>query len=576
MVLNLKKLWGIFPKKHKYSSFLIIFLVFTSSALEILGISLILPLLSVLVESNSSINFSIFSNIISPSSDLSNEFIFISGFIILSLIYLLKFLILIFTFWYQSKFIHNIKYFLSKNLFSLYLKSNYEFHIQGNSAIFVRNVSSESSNILNTILSPIIIVFSEFILVLGILIFILFKEPLGGFVLMIFFIFAIYLFQNITKNKLKKFSQIRAQNDGLRYKSILEGLNGIKDIKLLNKEDSFIESFKNYAKKSFNAEQKSFFLNQIPRIWLEFVCILGITLLITIMYLKSYSPDQIIPIIGLFAFAAFRILPSSNRILNSIQLIRYGKVSLDIYMKELELTYKKDTSQNDKKLCKFNNEIELRNISYSYPGSNIKSITNINLQIKKGEILGIIGRSGSGKTTLVDIVLGLLCPTGGSIYVDNNLIDVRSTDWKGLFGYVQQNIFLIDDSFKKNIALGVDDRNISDQDLIYAMNCAQLSSFINSLPQKEETNIGEKGVKVSGGQRQRIAIARALYKRPSILILDEATSALDPDTEKSIMESIADLKGDCTIIIITHRFSTLKICDKVLELEKSKLKIVDI
>ena len=261
--------------------------------------------------------------------------------------------------------------------------------------------------------------------------------------------------------------------------------------------------------------------------------------------------------------------------MNSIQQVRYGKISLDIYLKELELT-DTFTKNSENVELNFKNEIHLQNISYSYPKSKSESVKNINLKIKKGELLGIVGKSGSGKTTIIDIILGLLYPTTGTISIDKNLIDTRNLIWRSLFGYVQQDIFLIDDSLKKNIALGVAEEEINYQNLQYAINSAQLSNFVDSLPLKVETNVGEKGVKISGGQRQRIAIARALYFRPSVLILDEATSALDIETEKNVMESISNLKGKCTIIIISHRLSILDNCDRVFKLEKDKLELVDL
>ena len=232
------------------------------------------------------------------------------------------------------------------------------------------------------------------------------------------------------------------------------------------------------------------------------------------------------------------------------------------------------TFQTNYNSISFTKNLELKNIYYAYPESNINVLKDINLTINKGDLIGIIGKSGGGKTTLVDVILGLLHPTSGSLYIDNKLIDSRTKNWRNLFGYVQQDDFLIDDSLKNNIALGVKEDNIKQQDLLFAIRSANLESFIESLPNKINTNVGEKGIKISGGQRQRIAIARALYFKPSILILDEATSALDSKTEVEVMDAINSLKGKSTIIMISHRASTLLKCNMIYELKDSGLQKV--
>ena len=316
MFKNLQKLWKVLPKNHQSGIYFIVSLILISSLLELVGIGLIFPLLSLLSGNIILDNYPLLNYFIDKIGNPSKKELIIYGFLLINVVYICKFLFLIFAYFMQSKFLHDIKYFLSKKLFSSYMNSNYEFHINSNSAIFIRNISMESSNLLNNVLSPTIIILTESILVIGITLFLLYQEPLGGSILIIYFIFSIYFFQNLTKNKIKKISQIRLENDGLRYKSIVESFNGIKQIKLLGKEYSFINKFKYHAKKAFNAEQKNFFLSQMPRIWLELICIVGLTLLIIILIFQIDPIERIIPTVGLFGFAAFRILPLSNRILN--------------------------------------------------------------------------------------------------------------------------------------------------------------------------------------------------------------------------------------------------------------------
>jgi ABC-type multidrug transport system fused ATPase/permease subunit len=304
---------------------------------------------------------------------------------------------------------------------------------------------------------------------------------------------------------------------------------------------------------------------------LELLAVIGVSLLVIIMTLQSKSSTELIPVLGVFVAAAFRMIPSINRIMNSLQTIAFAQSVLDVLAKQFKIIEKFENVEETKTNFEFNNEIIVSNLYFKYPDSEKNALNNVNVVIKKGDFVGFIGTSGSGKSTLIDNIAGLLIPISGSIHVDNVDINTNIKGWQSQIGYVPQSIFLIDDSLKKNIAFGVNENEIDQIRLNKAIIDSQLNDVIQRLPDGIDTIVGERGIRLSGGERQRIGIARALYNNPEILILDEATSSLDNETEKDFMSSINALQGIKTIIIIAHRLTTIQNCNKIFELKNGVL-----
>ena len=308
-------------------------------------------------------------------------------------------------------------------------------------------------------------------------------------------------------------------------------------------------------------------LRDLPKIYLELIAVLALLILIFILLKLNYSLDNVVIIIGLFAAAAFKILPCVNRILGSFVNMRYGIASLNIIYKDLNIQISKASNKffREKKLS-FKSNIILKNLEYSYPNINKKVLDNINLEIKSNSTIGLVGESGSGKTTLIDLIIGILNPSKGDIFVDDSNIKINKRLWQNNIGYIPQFIYLIDDTIKKNIALGVREDKIDEKKITESIKISQMENFVKELPNKANTKIGELGVRLSGGQRQRIGIARALYFDPNLLVLDEATSSLDEATEKEIIDSISHMRGKKTIIISSHKKSILNECDEIFEI----------
>ena len=311
-------------------------------------------------------------------------------------------------------------------------------------------------------------------------------------------------------------------------------------------------------------------ISSLPRFFLELISIIGISGFA--FYLIKVDNTNLFSTLGVFIAATFRIIPSINKIITSLQNLKYQDSSLDLLVNESKKLGKENRQNKNYSLTKFDRTIKLKNINFKYSKKGISILKNIYLKINKGEMIGIVGGSGSGKTTLIDIILGLHKPDSGEIIIDDLVIkDYKIKNLIKGIGYVPQNIFLIDDTIKNNIALGIPPDKINDEYLFSAIKNAQLDNFINDLPSGVETKVGEKGIQISGGQIQRIGIARALYNQPEILILDEATSALDNKTERNFIDSIEILKKKQTIIMIAHRMTSLKNCDKIFELDSGVL-----
>jgi ABC-type multidrug transport system fused ATPase/permease subunit len=309
----------------------------------------------------------------------------------------------------------------------------------------------------------------------------------------------------------------------------------------------------------------------MPKIWLEFVAVIALAVLVIAILFQNKDYGTILPTLGLFAVAAFRMIPSAIKILNAVQNIRYNEVSINIIYEDLKLEIP-ELVLSTSEIIKFKS-LEVKLLNFSYPDSSNLVLNNISFKIQKGQSIGIVGKSGSGKSTLVDILLGLLTPTNGEIVINNENINdskLNLRGWQNAIGYVPQSIYLTDDTLRKNIAFGLPNNKIDDNAIIQAVKNAQLDEFIKSLPEGLDTQVGERGVRLSGGQRQRIGIARALYHNPSVLVLDEATSALDNSTEEAVMKCIENLKNK-TIIIVAHRLTTVKNCDFIIRLEKGEI-----
>lgn len=562
----LKKIIFILSPKQIKGIVLISLLLFLGMILEAFGLGVLLPIISFILEPETLINNS--KQFLSP--ELQNSLLNLNQrkylpLILLSIfvgVYFFKFLYLAFLTYKQNNFIAKLNNEFCLRLVSKYLRSNYKFFINNNSSLLLKNVQIETHNV-NVYFNCLIVIFIEIGLITAIITTLILIEPFAAISVFFFLGGLALVFYRFTKNRLQNLGKIKQKIDADISKRLIEAFEGIKEIKILMKESFILESLKN----SYNSQAKIISnhqtIVQLPRYYLEFISALGISFFVIILLLNNSDTTKIISILALFVAATFRILPSLNKIIYSFQNLKYYRSSLDLIYNEFKDEMVSD-DKDDKRL-KLTQKISINNLMFNY--SDKKDLfKNLNFEIIKGETIGIIGESGIGKSSLVNLIIGLFDPVKGKIKVDNKDLSYNKKAWLKNIGYVSQDIFLFDDTILNNIAFGSEKKDIDLKKINNIIKITSLDNYIESLPLKLNTLVGEKGVKISGGQKQRLGIARALYTDPEILIFDEATSALDEITEKKLLESIYSFKKTKTIILISHDIDILDKCDKILDL----------
>ena len=567
-----RKAWMLLNYKQKKNIIFIFALMFVAMILESLSIGIMLPLISVLFKGD--IGTSFFSYFFIFGEPEGKSLIYI-GLLMALVVFLIKNLALIFNLWQQTKFLRDLQFEITNRLFKYYLKNDYIFFLQNNSAHLYRNLTDITSSYV-TYMKTHMIFFSEIIVFIGIALILFYVDFLGS--MAIFFSAGIvsFLIYTFTIDKISLLGKQRNIVGGELNKHLLQGMASAKDVKILDRGDDLIHQVDKNLFKMTKFNHIIQFITGLPRFSFEMLVVFTFATLIFVMINAGRDLIGIIQYLAVFAVASFRIVPGASRILHSFQNIKYIEPSIKILIEEFKSKnnsyVRKDHLQKNPNVpLKFQKEINLKNLSFSYPLRKEFSLSKISMTVTKGDFIGIIGETGSGKSTLINLLIGLLQPSEGKIEIDKLDINSNLTEWYKKIGYVPQSVYLIDDTIKKNIAFGLREEDIDDNLIKQAVEKASLSEFLNELANGLETIVGEKGIMLSGGQQQRIGIARALYRDPEILILDEATSSLDQATEKKIMKSVQFLKRKKTLIIITHRLSTVENCDKIFFIDKGKI-----
>ncbi len=571
----IKSLFKFFNKKDKIKLIGLFFFIALLGLVEIFSISLIMPFIALIADPQL-VSTNIYLNTVYTFIGFNsvNQFMFFLGGCVLCFLLLSNTYAAIIT-WLSLKFSFHQGHLIAKRLLTGYLDQPYVFYLSRHTSVMVKNISVEVSRLIGLVLNPFLILIKALCVTLAILLLLVFIDPMLALIIC-FILGGLYalLFFTVRKRLMRKGS-IATQLRSREVKCLNEALQGIKDIKLLGKEHTVLEEFEQTSTilAGFNAENSAF--AALPRYLLEVIAFGGI--LVIILYLLKVKHDitQILPLISLYAFAGYRLMPLLQNMINSFANIRYNTPVVHLLEKELDFL-ESNKIYMPRDLIKpiiFNEKIQFDHVSFTYPGADKPIIHDLSLTIQKNTTVGFVGKTGAGKTTVIDLLLGLLTPNHGDIYIDDVPLAANNMRaWQDTIGYVSQHIYLHDTTIAKNIALGVSDEKIDLEKIKYAASLAHIDEFIvNELAQGYQTEVGEKGVRLSGGQRQRIAIARALYHDPQVLVFDEATSALDVATEQALMEALDSLNHKKTIILIAHRLSTVKNCDQVFNLEMGRL-----
>ena len=562
----IKNIYNLLELKLKRKLWILLLLTFASTAFELLSVGLIIPAISFLVESDIYEKYPQLVPVLNFLGNPSQKYIVSFGMVFLAFIYLLKSSFLTYFVFWQNRFANEFQVRTAERLFTKYIKQPYTFHLQNNSAKLIRNINNEVMSVYSS-LQSVLNFFMEIFVVTAFAFFLIYIEPIGSLIILFFGFLIAFGYSKFAKTIVNSWGAKKVWHLGKSTQSLMEGIGGAKDVKLLGRESQFIKKFNYHNKKFANLNRINTSIAMLPRVWLEFVAIIGLTIIVGSIIIQDKDFGLILPTVAVFGIASFRLLPSVTKILNAIQNIKYNEASVDIIFKDLQLEYSEISYEITEKINV--KKITIKTLTFHYPSFSENALNNISVELNKGKSLGIIGESGSGKSTLVDIILGLLTPTDGGVFVNGNNVNLSLKSlrlWQNQIGYVPQSIYLSDDTLRNNIAFGLPENKIDDKAVINSIKNAQLEGFIDDLPDKLNSNVGERGVRLSGGQRQRIGIARALYHNPSVIVLDEATSALDNETEAAVMKCI-DLLQNKTKIIVAHRLSTVKNCDIIIKLK---------
>ena len=556
--------FNLLNQKEKKLFFPICLIILFSSILEILGIGLLIPFFDLILKNKSYFYTNFFYNYVDKFGYNNTIFYCV---ILFFFLFTIKTFFLIFSSFFQLKFIKNININISKKLLTLYLNKPFIFYLQNNTSFLIQNINEVNSVALH--IRSQLILFSEILIFVGIIILLLFNSlEITLLTLLIFIIFG-YFIQKFIFSKTKLIGQKRLLVNQNRFKDLNEGFDGIRDIKILGLENYFLSKFLKNNENSNTYEFKNAFNLSLPRFLLEWLLIFISLFLVYIIFFFTNLAEikKSISLLAIFFISILRLIPSLLRIIQSKQQIKF---TMPIVKKVLEeFNQEKNNSylliEKIEKVT-FNKDLIIENLNFSYKEVKKEILNNFSINISFGKFLGIAGISGSGKTTLLSIILGLLKPDKGNVLVDGVSIFNNVKAWQAEIGYVPQNLYLIDDTIQNNIALGTLEEDVNVDLLNRAINLACLEDLINELPDGLKTNIGEKGINISGGQRQRVGIARALYRKPKLLILDEFTNALDKGLEEKILKNIYSLKKTVTGIIVSHDNNVLENCDTVVNI----------
>lgn len=568
-IQNIKKILSLLPKKTSKKLYFIFFLLSVGGLLESLSIGIFLPLITLALEGKANFYFlENFYDFQKFESDKVIKYLLI----LIFFVYLLKSMFLTFLDIKIQKFIQRIFAELTGKLFSKYINHPYKFYLSSNSSILLRNLSSEVLDFANGIIAPLFQLAREFFIICIIIIMLFTFDPAVSLFVVALSILLVFVIKNLIKNRIKKIAKLEQDLNGEKNKTMLETIQGIKFVKAYQLENVFVSKFFKQLLDGVKLGYKITVLKNLPRLWIEVIIVTALLSLAVYFNYFNYSANQFLTFISLFLLAMLKVLPAILSTIRSLNTYSASLPAIDLIKKELN-TNIDITDENEIPNIKLNFEkkIKILNISFKYEGQKKNVLDGLSLEVnKKNDIIGIYGPSGAGKTTLIDILIGLYKQDSGEYQIDGKVLKNYSV-LSRVFGYVPQSTFLFDDTIKNNILMTAKNQNISEDFFNSVLEESSLKEFIMTCKEKENTRIGENGVRLSGGQRQRIGIARALIAKPDILIFDEATNALDTQTEKNIFETMKTISTNKSIVIVSHNTRIWEYCNKIFKLEKGKL-----
>lgn len=567
----IEKLRFIFDRKQKIFLLILSVMIFIGAAMELMGISVILPVADVMLNPDIMQTNKLYL-VISRAfgiTDVRSFIILLCSLIIL--VYIIKNSYLSFLYYVQTRFTQDNSMRMSTDLLNSYLHREYLFHTEHNVSEMQRNIIKDVEGFY-VLVETVIQLAIEIVTSIALLAYIFFTDFQTALMMTVLIGIPVAVCAWYFKKKLYKVGQASREYNVISTKWLLQALGGVKEIKATNREDFFGENFFFARKNEIAMQRKSMMIKKVPRYAVEVCCIGGMMIIVILKIVSGTDLALFANTLVIIALSAVRLMPAFNRITEYIGIIMYRMPSLDgIYRDVCMIRKKHEKGEITNERLVVNQVIDIKDIAFRYPNGKNDVFSGVNMTIKKNTSVALIGSSGAGKTTLVDLLLGLLVPDEGEIRADDANIFCNLARWRNSISYIPQSIYLTDDSIRNNVAFGQAESEIDDARVWNALRLASLEEFVRGLSDGIDTVVGDRGVRLSGGQRQRIGIARALYREPEVLLMDEATSSLDQETEQAIMESIDNLHGAITIIIIAHRLTTIQNCDVIYEIKDGRV-----
>ena len=572
----IRQLFSLLSPEQVKQFYVLQVLVVVMAFTELLGIASIAPFMALIGDISILEKSNIFAELYQMSG-LTNpmDFVFYMGLLVLVAL-TVSTIVSMFTIWKLALYGTTVGVEIADRLYAYYMQEDWQFHASGSSAQLTKQVSIEAMRLTNSIVQPLMQMNAKAVLATLISVSILIYNPIIAVIGLLIFALAYIVLYKLVRRKLAFNGQEISQVSTDRFRLMNEGFGGIKDVLLLNRSHDFIERFEKSGKIYARALGLNTAIGPVPRYFMELIAfgsMIGLVLLL--IKLHAGNLGAVLPILAVYALAAFKLLPALQQIYSNIAQIKGNLSAFEALKGDLKKSLSQNKCLNKKSISmriELTEKIALNNVSFNYPGKSIPALNGVNIIIPVNSVVGLVGSSGSGKSTLIDLLLGLLTPQSGSLYIDNTHVTRENKRaWQNTLGFVPQSIFLSEGSIAENIAFGIPDKDISLDQINKTIKLAHLTEMVEQLPDGVNTKVGERGVQLSGGQRQRIGIARALYHEADILVFDEATSALDGITEKIIMDAIHEFSGKKTIIMIAHRLKTVQKCDIIYLMEQGKV-----
>jgi ATP-binding cassette, subfamily B, bacterial PglK len=568
---TIKQAYELVGRERPLRWVLLVGLALLISGLEMVGAVLVYTLLALVADPDGGIDLPLVGDLRQRFDEVPDTTLVLWAVSAMAVFFLVRAVVKVAAKYVQARIAHNAGARLSTRLFEGYLRWPYPMHLSRTTSELIRNGHQAVMEAIGQVVLPTIRTIAESFIVLGLLVVLVLLAPLATLAAVVVIGGTAVLLLLVVQPRLKSFGQDRHREARTTLATMQQGLFGIRDVKVLGREQAFAREYGRSRLRMARASYLSESAGHLPNIMFELSLMAFIIGFFALTIIQGGGAQDTLSVLGLFAYSGLRMQPSMQIIIQGLNSLKFSSAPLDDLHRDLRLTTEvRDVSHHAQPL-QFRDELRLERVGFRYERSARDALQDVDLVIRPGEQIGICGPTGGGKTTLTDIITGLLEPTAGRVTIDgHDLVEVERS-WQANLGIVAQMVFLTDDTLRRNIALGVPDDRVDDQALWEAVKLAQLDAFVAELPEGLDTMVGERGVRVSGGQRQRIAIARALYRRPEVLIFDEGTSALDNATEAQMMSAIERLRGDHTIILVAHRLTTVRNADRIFFLEAGRV-----